>query len=265
MKISPRARRVARKLEVDWSSVTGSGITGRIRERDIRAAAEARQSIANTQQISLVAFGSAPVTLMMDIDATKLYELRQTWQNNPYVAGQVIPTTIDIVIKLVSRALAEFPIMNSRLEGNQIIYYKAIHIGFTLEVESGQVIAVIHNTRDKGLITIARETAALVEQASLGKLALDEMNGATFTISDLGMYDVVAFTPTLNSPQCAVLGIGQVAARVVAGEESRMTAIRRMVTLSLTFDHRIVDGVPAARFLKRIKDLVEGPEYWLLA
>jgi pyruvate dehydrogenase E2 component (dihydrolipoamide acetyltransferase) len=155
--------------------------------------------------------------------------------------------------------------MNARMEGEQLVYQEHIHIAMAVDTPAGLVAPVVREVQAKGLKQIARESAALVEKAHAGRLSLDEVSGSTFTVTNLGMYDIDSFTPIINLPECAILGVGRIVARVVViDEETEATAVRRMMALSLTFDHRVVDGAPAARFLQRIRQLVEKPDYWLL-
>jgi pyruvate dehydrogenase E2 component (dihydrolipoamide acetyltransferase) len=327
--ISPRARRAARELAVDWSTVKGTGITGRIRERDIRAAALERpgpsKAVAATpvarraaaelgvdlaaisrpgegerisradveaaaqkavpadpgaglqavpmgrlrkliaERMAASARTTAPVTLTTEVDATELFKMRRRWKNDPDLEGQALPSYTDMLVKLVAQALSEYPVMNARLEGEQLVYQEPIHIAMAVDTPAGLVAPVIRMVQTKGLKQIARESAALVEKALAGRLSLDEVSGSTFTVTNLGMYDIDSFTPLINLPECAILGVGRIVARVVViDEETEATAVRRMMALSLTFDHRVVDGAPAARFLQRIRQLVEKPDYWLL-
>ena len=327
--ISPRARRVARELAVDWSAVRGTGITGRIRERDIRAAALAKagpakplaatplarraaaelgvdlaalsrpgegeritradveaaahKAVSSAAESGLQAVpmgrlrkliaermaastqSTAPVTLTTEVDATELFKMRKRWKADPDLEGQVLPSYSDMLAKLAAQALSEHPVMNARLEGETLIYQEPIHIAIAVDTPTGLVAPVIKQVQSKGLKQIARESAALVSKALAGRLSLDEVSGSTFTITNLGMYDIDGFTPIINLPECAILGVGRMIAKVVViDDETEATAVRRMMALSLTFDHRLVDGAPAARFLKRIRQLVEKPDYWLL-
>ena len=127
-----------------------------------------------------------------------------------------------------------------------------------MDTERGLLVPVVRDVQAKSLRQVAREAAALIEQARSGHVSLDELRGGTFTITNLGMYEIDAFTPIINLPECAVLGVGRIVAKqVVVDAEAERVAIRQMMFLSLTFDHRLVDGAPAARFLQRVKQYVE--------
>ena len=331
--ISPRARRIAIELGIDWPSLNGSGRTGRIVERDVRAAAQeprtveirvspvARQVAAdlgvNLEELAAQMPGkrieradvetaaasaarptivsqpvpatnqvipissvrqviakrmttsiqtTAPVTLTTEVDATELVRLRRQLKNDPMAASQPVPTYNDLLSKLAAQALIEHPALNARLEGEQLVISGSVHIGLAVDTERGLLVPVLRDVQTKSLRQIAQETTALIEQARVGKLSTFELSGGTFTISNLGMYDIDAFTPIINLPECAILGVGRIVPKqVVVDVDTEQMAIRQMMFLSLTFDHRLVDGAPAARFLQRIKQFIEQPYLWLVS
>ena len=156
--------------------------------------------------------------------------------------------------------------LNARFEGDSIVQAATTDIGIAMDTERGLLVPVVRDVQAKSLRQIARETAALVEKARGGRITAAELHGGTFTISNLGMYEIDAFTPIINLPECAILGIGRIVAKqVVVDVEAGQVAIRHMMFLSLTFDHRLVDGAPAARFLQRVKQYVEKPYLWLVS
>ena len=264
--ISPRAKRIAAELGVEWTGIRGSGRTGRIVERDVRRASaetgrtagrptapvpSARRAIA--EKMSASAHTTAAVTLTTEADATELVKLRDVFKGRP---GQPVPSYNDLLIRIVAFALREHPQLNAG-PGD-------VHIGFAIDTDRGLLAPVVRNVADKSLLAIAKETARLIERARAGEITAEEMSGGTFTITNLGMYDIDAFTPIINIPECAILGVGRIVARqVVTDADAGTVAIRRMVVLSLTFDHRLVDGAPAARFLQAVKRAVEQPLYWI--
>jgi pyruvate dehydrogenase E2 component (dihydrolipoamide acetyltransferase) len=135
-----------------------------------------------------------------------------------------------------------------------------------VDTERGLLAPVLRDVQAKSLLKIAQESADLIERARSGQVRADELQGGTFTITNLGMYEIDAFTPIINLPECAILGIGRVVPKqVVIDLDAERVAIRHMLFLSLTFDHRLVDGAPAARFLQRVKQYVEKPYLWLVA
>ena len=267
--ISPRARRVARELDVDWRGLSGSGRTGRIRERDVRAAAvrPARPHPAGTsagrairrriaERMARSARAAAPVTLTTEVDATALVALRSELAR----AGSPAPAYTDLLVKLVATALREHPGLNASLVDGEVVEHAEIHIAVAVDTERGLLAPVVRGASDKPLAAVAAEVAALTEAARDGRLRPEQQGGATFTVTNLGMYGIDAFTPIVNVPECAVLGVGRIVARPVVVDEAAATvAVRRMLTLSLTFDHRVVDGAPAARVLQRVGQLVTAP------
>lgn len=326
--ISPRARRVAGELGVDFAHLTGSGPSGRIRERDVRAAAlqgpaevkasplarraaaelgvdlaqlagtlpgrrleradvEAAAAQVSAQaptpatqasatQLSAVrrviaermlagVHTTAPVTLTTEVDATELVRLRAQLKHDPQAAAQAIPSYTDLLAKLTAHALGEHPALNARLEGGAIVQSAAVHVGLAVDTERGLLVPVLRDVQAKGLRQIAQEAAALIARARAGQLSADEMRGSTFSLTNLGMYEIDAFTPILNLPECAILGLGRIVPKqVVVDAAAERVAIRQMLYLSLTFDHRLIDGAPAARGLQRIKQLIEQPYLWLV-
>lgn len=321
--ISPRARRVARELDVDWIGLTGSGVSGRIIERDIRAAADLaaaarteinispvarrvaqeagidlaelaarfpgaritradvekaaaeraskaapeRQPLSRIRQVTRdcmveSARTTAPVTLTTETDATELHQMRRSLRAD---GGDILPTYNDLMVKLVAAALAEHPALRSSIDGDEILLHRAINIGIAVDTERGLLVPVIREADRLTLLDLTRVSADLVKRARASKIAAEDLQGGTFTITNLGMYDIDAFSPIINLPQCAILGVGRIVPKqVVVDAEAQRLAIRQMMTLSLTFDHRVVDGAPAARFLQRVKQYVETPYLWLV-
>ena len=295
---SPRARRAAAELGVDWRRLVGSGRGGRILERDVTAAqATARPRVGTpspppdgsparpaqpggtppgvrlefngirrltAERMALSARTVAPVTLTTEADATPLVRLREQALAERQHEPERVPGYTDVLVKIAAIALAEQPALNASLTEDGLVQHRDINIGIAVETDTGLVAPVVRGADKMSVEAIARESRRLIEAARSATIRADNLAGATFTITNLGMYDVDAFTPIINLPQCAILGVGRIVARpVVIDEDSDEIAVRRMLTLSLTFDHRLVDGAPAARFLQRIKHLVERPTLWL--
>ena len=289
VRASPLARRAAQQLGVDLEQLAASKPGQRIERADVVATAEALDqansaakapapvaATEKTQPITQVrrliaerltasAHTTAPVTLTTEVDATELVRLRGQLKNDPVAATQPIPSYTDLMVKLATHALLEHPTLNARLEGEAIVQSTAVHLGVAVDTERGLLVPVLRDTHAKGLRQIAHEAAALIERARAGRLGADELRGSTFTITNLGMYEIDAFTPIINLPECAILGLGRIVPKqVVVDATTERVAIRQMMFLSLTFDHRLVDGAPAARFLQRIKQLSEQPYLWLV-
>jgi pyruvate dehydrogenase E2 component (dihydrolipoamide acetyltransferase) len=279
VRASPRGRRLARENRIDLRQVTGTGPGGRITGQDVEAYIEAltEPPIASSpepaahrvvplsgvrgliaQRMADSARTSAAVTLFAEADATLLVRLRAQ-------LGEALESPLgydEFIIKIAAHALGEVPYMNARLTEEGRHELGEIHVGFAVATKRGLLVPVIRNADQKGLELIAREFRELVSRARGGRLSPDDLSGGTFTITNLGMYDVQHFTPIINLPECAILGIGQIAPRP-AVVDGRVVA-RDRVALSLTFDHRLVDGAPAARFLQRMVQLVEEPRLLLV-
>ncbi|MDA0334852.1 MAG: dihydrolipoamide acetyltransferase family protein [bacterium] len=262
--ISPRARRLAKDLGVDWERLTGTGSTGRVTEEDVRAAAASVGDIdpsvervpMNPTRLAIATRlvgshrDSAPVTLTAEYDVTALVELRS--------ASRPRPAYNDFLIRFAAVALERHPALNSSLQGHDILLHESIHIGFAVDTEAGLLVPVVRDANRKSIAEIARDSARLGGQALRGELAGDDMRGGTFTITNLGAAGIDAFTPIINPPQCAILGIGRISQRPAVYEGQVVP--RWLTVVSLSFDHRIIDGGPAARFLATLRQLVESPD-----
>jgi pyruvate dehydrogenase E2 component (dihydrolipoamide acetyltransferase) len=269
---SPRARRVAHERGVDWQTLAGTGRGGRVRERDVLAAAGAdagvsraaplsttRRTIAERMMASLRS--TAPVTLTTKIDAANLINLRR--QFKAAADNQDAPGLTDIAIKLAAVALEKHPDMNSRWQDTQIIRLEEIHIGMAVDTDAGLLVPVVRDAARLGLRQIAALSRALADKARQRRLSAEELRGGTFTVTNLGNYGIDAFTPIINAPETAILGLGAIRREARVLDDDRIVPGESM-TLSLTFDHRIVDGAPAARFLQTIRTLMENPAAWLV-
>jgi pyruvate dehydrogenase E2 component (dihydrolipoamide acetyltransferase) len=260
---SPRARRLARELGVDWTRLAGSGRGGRIRDADVRTAAlhsgervvsltAIRRTTAERLLHSLRT--TAPVTLTTTVDANNLVSLRKQFQ----AAGQdTAPTYTDFLVKLTALTLREHPALNSRLEGEHIVLSHEVHVGVAVDTEAGLLVPVVRDAGEQTLRQISARTRDLIARARRRELRAEEMEGGTFTITNLGAFGIEVFTPILQYPQCAILGIGRIRLEAVVRQDQVLPGKR--LTLSLTFDHRIVDGAPAARFLQALSRAVENP------
>jgi len=206
---------------------------------------------------------TARVTLVTEADATELVKVREQLKASVTEAWGFAPGYNDLLGLVVARALGEFPYMNARLsqDGQTVERLPFVHLGMAVDTERGLLVPVIRDAEQKSLRAFAAEFRALIERAREGKSLPDDLSGGTFTVTNLGMYEIDAFTPIINLPEAAILGAGRIQPKPVVHNGEIVT--RPMWTLSLTFDHRLVDGAPAARFLQRIKQWVEHP-YLLL-
>jgi pyruvate dehydrogenase E2 component (dihydrolipoamide acetyltransferase) len=281
-RISPLARRLARELGVDWTRLVGSGCTGRIRKADVLAAASAvgasarpvapplagksipigptRRTIAARMVQSRQA--TVPVTLNTTVDATNLVSLRAQYKA-ALPAGRELPGYLEIVVKLAAMTLREHPMLHAVWNGDHLIIPDEPHIGIAVDTEEGLVVPVIRGAAALGLGEIVARARDLARRARERRIRPDEMQGGTFTITNLGAFGVETFTPIINPPECAILGMGRIVREPVMIED-RVVGRERM-GLSLTFDHRIVDGAPAARFFRALAVAIENPGPWLIA
>jgi pyruvate dehydrogenase E2 component (dihydrolipoamide acetyltransferase) len=188
--------------------------------------------------------------------------LRDQFKSDYSRAGIVVPSYTDLFVKLTALALEAHPLFNSRWEEDRIVTSREVHIGIATDTESGLLVPVVFNANKLTLKELSLKAQQLIEKARSRKLLSEEMQGGTFTVSNLGMYGIDSFTPIINWPECAILGIGCIRSELAIVDEAYVT--RKVVTLSLTFDHRVADGGPAARFLKTICNAVENPTAWML-
>ena len=278
VRATPVARRLAAAEGIDLAAVEGTGPGGRITRADVeRARAVAstapeedevwqrvplrgvRKVIAERMTSSV---RTAPqVTLVTEVDATEFVGARERLKAALSEAWGFAPAYLDLLALIVVRALRRFPYINARLREETIEYLRPVHLGIAVDTERGLLVPVIKNAHELTLHQLAQRRRELVEQARAGRIAPQDLRGSTFTITSLGTYDIDAFTPIINPPEAAILGVGRIHEKpaVYRGE----IAIRHMWTLSLVFDHRLVDGAPAARFLQHIKAIIEEP-YLLL-
>ncbi len=210
------------------------------------------------------AHATAPVTLTTTADATNLVSLRRPFKTAIRSEGEIIPSYLDVVVKLVARALQEHPALNQQWIDGRIVCPDGVHIAVAVDTPAGLLAPVLRDVPSLPVREIAARTSELARRAQSAQLAPAELGGGTFTISNLGAFGIDAFTPIINVPQCAILGLGRIDRRpaVVGGADQIVP--RDMVTLSLTFDHRIVDGAPAARFLATVSHAIENPGPWLV-
>jgi pyruvate dehydrogenase E2 component (dihydrolipoamide acetyltransferase) len=257
---SPRARRVAAELGVDWRQLNGTGRDGRIRESDVRAAAPKTSSRRRTIAERMLASQqlTAPVTLTTRADATQLVVARQKFQSR----GELLaPAYTDFVACLVAEVLKSHRQLagrwDDRTQQNVLPGDDSMHIGIAVDTEQGLLVPVIRNVAAMAVKQVAERSRALVEAARSGQLAAAEMQDAVFTITNLGAYGIDAFTPIINYPETAILGVGAIRLEPVVLDSDRIEP-RYVIALSLTFDHCRVDGAPAARFLRAVCAALEG-------
>jgi len=199
---------------------------------------------------------TAPVTLTCRCDATKLVALRNKFKLAADKSS--VPSFTDIIAKVAAGALGQHPLLAARWEGDHILLPDAIHIGIAVDTEHGLLVPVVRDVTDLGVREIARRSRSLIEAARSRRLKAEDMQGGCFTLSNLGGFGIEAFTPIINYPETAVLGLGAIIREPVVMEDGQL-GVREQFMLSLTFDHRIVDGAPAARFLQALREGIEKP------
>nr|WP_263324676.1 dihydrolipoamide acetyltransferase family protein [Neobacillus sp. Marseille-Q6967] len=271
-KATPLARKVALAEQVDLSAVSGSGVNGKIVKGDVVSAAapkpaatpaiSQRKKMSGMRKViadrmSKSAYTAPHVTLTTEVEMTKVKELRAALL--PVIEKQTgfRVSFTDILVKAVGAALARHPQVNVSIEGDEIVFHNEVNIGLAVAVQDGLMVPVIKDVLSKGLAELTKDAKDIGKRARENKLLPDQMKGSTFTISNLGMYAVDAFTPIINQPESAILGVGRIQDKPVAINGA--LDIRPMMTLSLSFDHRAMDGAPAAAFLTELKQILENP------
>ena len=293
--ISPIARRLAEEHSIDYRYIRGTGPNGRIIKMDIEAALAqaAQQAAAPAAMPVALPVQPEPVPAAIDtgdiveipltsmrrtiakrlsqsmqaaphfyvtsvIDTGKLAALRQ--QINEYAANDPAPVKVsfnDLIIKAAALALVRVPQVNVSFAEDRLLQKKSVHIGMAVALEQGLIVPVLHDVDHKGILDIARESHRLSEAARSGKLRPEDLSGGTFTVSNLGMFDVESFTAVINPPESAILAVGSITPTpaVVDGQ----VVVRDRMKVTLSSDHRAIDGAIAARFLQEVKRLLEEP------
>jgi pyruvate dehydrogenase E2 component (dihydrolipoamide acetyltransferase) len=266
---SPKARRLAQERGVDLSSVSGSGPHGAVLAADVAAthdgAAAPVPPVAAPSELGSIWRLMAERTtqswqtvphfyLTREVDARRLEAWRASARRR---SGYENVTHTDLLVKLVATALREHPRVNGTFRDGGIVEHESVNIGIAVAVDAGLVVPVVHEADRLELREIAERRAQLVERARRGKLRPDDVANGTFTLSNLGMFGVDAFGAIVNSPQAAILAVGRIADRVVALDGR--PEVRPMCILTVSFDHRVVDGARGAQFLETLADLVEEP------
>lgn len=271
VRASPSAKRLARQHSLDLAQIPSTGGSDRITERDVEAYLAAQQKPAAPASPPPDAMQTIPLAGMRAAIAQRMHQsLQQMAQLTLHTEADVTElvafreqrkadgiTYTDLIIQACALALRQHPRLNATLVDNQIRLLPEIDIGLAVALDDGLVVPVIRRASQKSLAEIARERAALAERARASQLKAEEMSGSTFTVTNLGMFDIDAFTPIVNPPEAAILGVGRIVDKVVI--RAGKIAQRAMMTLSLSFDHRLVDGAPAAAFLQTVKQLLEEP------
>ena len=293
--VTPIVRKLASELGVNLANVKGTGVGGRIRKEDVESArpatsapaSSAPAAAAQSQRPATVAVSplrgttvtmsrlrkviaarmveslqvSAQLTTVIEVDVTKIARLRDRAKATFEAREGVKLSFLPFFAVATCEALKQHPVLNSSVEGDQIIYHGTEHLGIAVDTERGLLVPVIHSAGDLNMGGIARKISDLAARTRENKVTPDELGGGTFTLTNTGSRGALFDTPIINQPQVAILGLGAIVKRpmVVKGEDGGETiAIRSMVYLALSYDHRVVDGADAARFLVTLKERLEG-------
>lgn len=276
VKISPVARRMAEERGIPIETLAGTGPEGRIVREDVERAIALRgqgRGVRDQEEEELIPLKgmrkaifdrmgaswqrAARVTLFADVDFTAVMRLRRERGATGEQAAEGKVTINDLILLAVARALVEEPRINCRLEGDGIRILRRVNLAFAVDLGEGLVAPVIRDAGKLSLAEIAREARALTEGARAAKLLPDDLAGGTFTVTNMGAVGVEAFTPIINPPQAGILGVGRIMERPAVVDGSIVA--RSLATFCLVFDHRLIDGAPAARFLAKVKELLENP------
>jgi len=294
-KSSPLVRKIARENNIDIAQLQGTGVSGRVTKNDILdflqqppAQAPATQQPSSpatrpaptqpTQEITLEPLSvmrkkiaqhmvmskqtSAHVTTVFEMDFTNIDRLRRQYKDS-YAERAVKLTYLPFIVQAVLVGLREFPIINASMDENNIIYHRDLNIGIAVALDWGLIVPVVKRADEKNILGLSRAINDLGERARTKKLSPDEVQGGTFTITNPGIYGGLFGTPIINQPQVAILGVGGVKKRpvVVETKEGDFIAIRSMCILSLTFDHRLIDGAVADQFMARVRQVIESGQF----
>jgi pyruvate dehydrogenase E2 component (dihydrolipoamide acetyltransferase) len=274
VKATPLARRMAEAEGISLKDLRGSGYGGKIFSGDLSAPLggpaagspvreDTRVPLTNIQRITGKRMTESrqtipEVTENTRADVTRMLALRKELNDQLNTAGTAAKITVnDFVAAAAVKALVAHPRMNSVLDGNELIYKGSVNLGVAVAADRGLLVPVLRNAQDRGLLALSAALADLAAKARGGKLSPDEMSGGTFTVSNVGMYGITAFTPIINPPEAGILGVCAVEDELRLDGERVVS--RKKMGLSLAFDHRIVDGADAALFLKTLRELLEAP------
>ncbi|RLI51177.1 hypothetical protein DRO61_02860 [Candidatus Bathyarchaeota archaeon] len=270
-KISPVAKKIAEKNNIDFNRITGTGPNGRIVRKDVFEFIEMTKYMPRVKEVikltgirkitaDRLSFSyrtAVHVTITMAMNMLEMVKLRHKLLPEIEKKVQSRVTYTDMLVKVLAQTLEEYPILNSTLEDEEIKILENINIGIAVDTGIGLVVPVVREANKKSLTEIALLTRKLIEKAKSGNLALNEATGGSFTITNLGMFGIDQGTPIINPPEIAILGVGRIAEKPVVIDGR--VEIRPMMNITLSFDHRVIDGALAARFLQNMKQKIEKP------
>jgi pyruvate dehydrogenase E2 component (dihydrolipoamide acetyltransferase) len=267
MKTSPIARKLAQEHGINLEETRGTGPNGRIVKEDVLKAIQkvervkvvplTRMRKVIKERLSYSMKTALHVPLTIEVDMTRAVELLTKSRPEIEDVHNIRLTITSVLVKAVARALEGHPILNSRFEKERIVIPEDINIGVAVAIEKGLVVPVIHNANKKSIIELATKIEELAKKAREESLSTEESTGGTFTVSNLGMFGIDLFAPIINPPESAILGVGRVVKKPVI--LNGKIKVRSLMTLTLVFDHRIMDAVVAAKFLQTLKGILKNP------
>jgi len=268
IKASPIAKKLAKEYNIDLSQIKGTGPDGRIVKEDIlkviqkeKAVKEDVVPISGIRKVIAQRMAESKSSIphfyiKTSINMTETINLKKAL--DVYLEKQNLKVSYTaMIIKALGIALLEFPILNSLVEGEEVHIIKDVNIGIAVALDEGIVVPVLHRVNEKSLIEIAKELEDIIKRAREGILDTNIMNGGTFTLSNLGMYNIEEFTAIINPPQVAILAVGRIEEKPVV--KNSQVVVQSMMSVTLSCDHRVIDGVIAARFLEKLKYTLENP------
>ena len=256
---TPLARAVAADLGVDLAAVTGSGRGGRVLRADVEALAAAAAPAQRATAGAAVAVEAPHVHLTVTVDAERLVEFRAELNRQLQAGGHGLEVRLeDLVVKACAGLLRAEPDLNVSFAGGRLLRHKRVHVGIAVPAPGGTVVPVISDADHRTLTQVARKAGELTGRARAGGLAAEELAGATFTVADLGALGVDQAMALIDPPQAAVLAVGAVRGEPAATGDGAV-AVRRRMRLTLSIDHRALDGATGAGFLRRLKEVLEHP------
>jgi pyruvate dehydrogenase E2 component (dihydrolipoamide acetyltransferase) len=289
VRASPLARRVAQERGVDLKLVPGSGPGGRVILRDLEKAGTAKPQPAHSPQptphavVSGEAYEDVPLTqirktiakrlasslgpiphffLTSDVDMERAADARDSLNRQLGEQGAKISFN-DIILKATALALRKHPACNAWWQDQHIRYWRDVHLGMAVAVEDGLITPVVRHADRKSLTEIGAEAREMAQRARARRLKPEEYTGATFSVSNLGMFDIEHFTAVINPPEAGILAVGSIVPQPVAGEGGALT-VRRRMRMTMSCDHRVIDGATGAAFLQSLKQMLENPLAMLL-
>ncbi len=273
---SPRAKKLAREKNVDLKYVRGTGPDGRIIEKDVTKYLEQPKNLTKTgvkikeirpivgirkviaERMASSLQTAAQLTITMEADIKEFVRYRNLILPLIEEKAGIRVSYTEILVKVVAKVLEEFPIVNSVIEDGKIKILDEINVGVAVATDEALIVPVVHDANKKSILEISRISKDLISKTRSNKLSLDDLSRGTFTVSNLGTFGVDIFTPILNPPESGILGVGRIVNKWVVRKNKEQPEMTPMMNLSLTWDHRVVDGHVAAQFLSRIKEIIEN-------